>query len=242
MKLTDISEFKDVESYKEMVNTINDNIKGRVALNPHLQATHFLYVVKELMGENCKTLLEIGTLWGGALITMMQSKYDTKFVSIDTFNGFYPELLGEGNTDEVAGHEDGINTIEKVSKNVNDNNPHQHNFDLVEGSSHDEKVINHIKDICPTVDLLFIDGDHTKKGVLQDWKDYSNLLSKGGLVIFDDYWTDEYEHAAWRKTFDDGTKWMDIVGAVSEIRNSDGFSDKWKLVGLINDKFIIERI
>ena len=238
MKITDILEYENIEQYKKMVLSINDNMIGRVALNPTISSTEVLYIIKQLMGEDCKTVLEIGTLWGGALMTIMQSKYESNFASIDTFNGFYPELLGEGNAD----HEDGFNTIDKVNKNVNNNNPHQHNFDLIEGSSHDEKVINYVKEHYSEVDLLFIDGDHTKKGVLQDWNDYSSLVTKGGIVVFDDYWVGEYEQAAWKKEDEDGVKWMDVVGAVDEIMDSEDFSNNWKNVGLFGDKKIIERL
>ena len=75
MKLTDIFEYKNLELYKEVVNNLNSKINGRVALNPDLQSTHVLYVIKDLMGYSCKTVLEIGTLWGGALLTMMKCKY-----------------------------------------------------------------------------------------------------------------------------------------------------------------------
>ena len=27
-----------------------------------------------------------------------------------------------------------------------------------------------------SIDLLFIDGDHTKKGVLKDWNNYSEMI------------------------------------------------------------------
>jgi predicted O-methyltransferase YrrM len=36
------------------------------------------------------------------------------------------------------------------------------------------------------VDLLLIDGDHTYSGVKQDWKMYSPLVKKGGMVVFHD--------------------------------------------------------
>ena len=238
MKLTDIFEYKNLELYKEVVNNLNSKINGRVALNPDLQSTHVLYVIKDLMGYSCKTVLEIGTLWGGALLTMMQCKYESKFVSMDMFAGFYPELLGEGNSDQNFG----INTIELVTDNVNKNNPHQHEVDLIKGSSHDSEVINYVKENYPTVELLFIDGDHAKKGVLQDWNDYSDLVTVGGIVVFDDYWVGEYERAAWRKEDEDGVKWMDVVGAVDEITNSKGFSEKWKVIGLFGDKKILERL
>ena len=106
----------------------------------------------------------------------------------------------------------------------------------------EELEINYVKENYPKIDLLFIDGDHTKKGVLQDWEDYSNLVTKGGIVVFDDYWVGEYERAAWKKEDDNGVKWMDVVGAVDEIINNETFLTNWKDVGLFGDKKIIERL
>ncbi|MFC1747702.1 class I SAM-dependent methyltransferase [Pseudomonadota bacterium] len=36
------------------------------------------------------------------------------------------------------------------------------------------------------VDFLFIDGDHTEKGVEQDYNDYKHLVRPGGLIAFHD--------------------------------------------------------
>ena len=169
---------------------------------------------------------------------MMQSEYSSKFVSVDMFEGFYPDLLGEGNSDQ----DHGINTIELVTENINENNPWNHEFDLVKGSSHDKVVVDYIRKNYPVVEFMFIDGDHTKKGVLQDWNDYSDLISTGGIVVFDDYWVGDYERAAWKKEDENGGKWMDVVGAVDEITESKDFSEQWKVVGLFGDKKIIERL
>ena len=207
MKLTDILEYKNLELYKEVVNNLNSKINGRVALNPDLQSTHVLYVIKDLMGYSCKTVLEIGTLWGGALLTMMQCKYESKFVSMDMFAGFY-----------------------------------QYEVDLIKGSSHDSEVINYVRGNYPKVELLFIDGDHAKKGVIQDWEDYSSLITVGGIVVFDDYWVGDYERSAWKKEDDEGVKWMDVVGAVDEIINTKEFIENWRVVGLFGDKKIVERV
>ena len=72
--------------------------------------------------------------------------------------------------------------------------------------------------------------------------DYSDLVTKGGIVVFDDYWIGEYVRAAWRKEDDDGVKWMDVVGAVDEIINDKTFLTNWRDVGLFGDKKIIERL
>jgi predicted O-methyltransferase YrrM len=36
------------------------------------------------------------------------------------------------------------------------------------------------------IDLLLIDGDHSEKGVRQDWEDWSRFVVPGGAVIFHD--------------------------------------------------------
>ena len=46
------------------------------------------------MGDKCKKILELGTLWGGSIITMMRSEYPSHFVSVDFFNGYYKNLTG----------------------------------------------------------------------------------------------------------------------------------------------------
>ena len=238
MNLTDITNYRYKNTARGIVEDINDNINGRVALNNMLQSTHVLYIIKNLLKDKCKTVLEIGTLWGGAMLTMMTSEYKSKFVSMDMFGGFYPDLLGEGNSDQDFG----INTLELVDENIQYNNPYQHEYDLIKGSSHDKEVIDYVKENYSKIDLLFIDGDHSKKGVLQDWKDYSDLIVSGGIVVFDDYWVGEYERAAWKKEDDDGVKWMDVVGAVDKIISSKTFTKNWKDVGLFGDKKIIERL
>jgi len=37
------------------------------------------------------------------------------------------------------------------------------------------------------IDFLFVDGDHTVKGVGQDWSLYYSLMRKGGIVVFHDW-------------------------------------------------------
>lgn len=41
-------------------------------------------------------------------------------------------------------------------------------------------------DLEPCIDFLFIDGDHTYKGVKQDFEMYSPFVKKGGLIGFHD--------------------------------------------------------
>ena len=71
---------------------------------------------------------------------------------------------------------------------------------------------------------------------MKDWNNYSEMVSKGGVVIFDDYWTSNMK-GGWTDK-----KWMDIVGAYNEIKNEQDFNKKWKEIGLFGDKKITQRI
>ena len=244
----DILNHLELDKSKEIVESLSKKIIGRVALtkDKEHQATHILYIIKQLMGNECKKVLDIGTLWGGSIMVMMQSEFPSYFVSVDCFDGFYKSLTGFGTDPATESKEypDGItNTIERVDDNISFNNVHDYKYDLIEGSSHDKHIIKEIRNLLNnSVDLLFIDGDHTKKGVIQDWNDYSDMVTKGGIVIFDDYWTGELSKYAWKnKTHWDEPERMDIVGAYEEIKSESSFSEKWIEVGLIKDKKIIQR-
>ena len=73
----------EFESSKAIPIRIDSTITGRVCMTSYL---HGLYVIKQLMGENCKTYLEIGTLFGGSMAMLMQSEYPTYFIGIDIFS------------------------------------------------------------------------------------------------------------------------------------------------------------
>ena len=260
IELDDIIKYDKLEEAQNMVERLADDMLinqiGRIATprDREASATHILYVVKELLGDKCKKVLDIGTLWGGSVMTMMQSEHKSHFVSIDLFNGYYKELTGHS-VDPVinemikeypeAGIKNGTNTIEIVTKNIDTYNKHNHPYDLVQGSSYDSKIIKKVHSLLGgSIDLLFIDGDHRKEGVIKDWEAYSELVSTGGVVIFDDHWLGVLgERYAWAKNkrhWDEPER-MDVVGAYEEIKFRPMFLEKWKQVGLVVDKLILQR-
>ena len=89
MKLEEIKSHKLLNQAKNIVNNLDENMIGKVARQKNDSFTHSLYLIKNLMGKQCKTVLEIGTFWGGALLTMMQEEHNSKFVSIDIFGLFF---------------------------------------------------------------------------------------------------------------------------------------------------------
>lgn len=114
-------------------------------------------------------------------------KTDHPIVEIGVFAGKTTQLLGQyiqmtGRKNKVIG----IDTFSYVPKH--ELNWPDLNIELIEGSSHDKKVIEKVKDIS----LLFIDGDHSEAAVI---KDITNWLSKvREIVVFHDYYSPHHEH------------------------------------------------
>lgn len=57
----------------------------------------------------------------------------------------------------------------------------------IEGDSHSDVVKKRVKEqVGNNVDFLFIDGDHSYKGVKEDFVSYSSLVKENGLIVFHD--------------------------------------------------------
>jgi len=159
----DILNHKDYHSSLDMCRNVGKNMKGYMC---H-EFVHILYVLKEIMGESCKTYLEIGTHNGGSLATVMQSKYKTDFYGVDVWGR--------------------IENMRFTTTNVDNHNIHKHKYELIRGLSSDDKILEIVKQKCPVIDMLFIDGGHEYDTVINDFEKFAPLVSKNGIIIFDDY-------------------------------------------------------
>lgn len=56
----------------------------------------------------------------------------------------------------------------------------------VQGWSHDPAVLAEVKSLGQGIDFLFIDGDHSHQGALNDWLHYSPMLASGAIVAMHD--------------------------------------------------------
>jgi predicted O-methyltransferase YrrM len=166
--IKDISYHKYFYESIHQLNVINgeiDKMGGYVAHNHH----HVLFLIKELLGPECKNYLEIGTALGSSMISVMKSKYDTNFYGIDLFLT-----------------ETGSKPKKQVRNIINNFNKKNHKFYLIEGDSKEKNVIDQIKQINEGIDLFYIDGNHTADYAYSDFINYEKFLNPGGIVVFDD--------------------------------------------------------
>lgn len=122
------------------------------------------------------TVLEIGSYKGASLWMWCQlASPDALIISVDLPGGDF----GGGYTPEEE------RVIQSYAQ------PGQ-TLELIRGDSHHMAIKNAVlrtliqNDFRISLDLLFIDGDHTLEGVTKDWEMYSPLVQDGGLVVFHD--------------------------------------------------------
>ncbi len=160
---------EDIESLVDFA--FNFNI-AKISITPMQVPYEIKELLKIIKRSKPKALLEIGTAYGGTLFLFcMVSDPEAIIISIDLpkgpFGGGYPswraplyKAFARGNQQIYLLREDShdLSTFEKV-----------------------RNILNKRK-----LDVLFIDGDHSYKGVKSDFKMYSRLVKKGGLIIFHD--------------------------------------------------------
>jgi predicted O-methyltransferase YrrM len=140
---------------------------------------HFIWDLISEMDRDHVTYLEIGSYAGGSASLVSSHFKKTRCFSVD---------LGCG---EYINH-----TIPNVEKFRNADS----SYHLILGDSHSSETVKETRErIGGFVDILFIDGDHSYNGALNDFINYSPMVSPGGYVIFDDYldwaYSPEVKHA-----------------------------------------------
>jgi cephalosporin hydroxylase len=103
------------------------------------------------------------------------------------------------------------------------------NVTLIEGNSHLPEQLAAVKAALADelLDFLFIDGDHSLKGVEQDWLDYGPLVRPGGIVAFHDIKTCTYHVRAGCYVHD---FWASLSGTKMELRSDENV---WGGIGVV---------
>lgn len=131
---------------------------------------HHYHILYDIPIKVNGTYVEIGCFAGASACLMLQ-KPNIKVVSIDLGNPIPEELV--------------LRNIEKF-------NVHKNVYAYLRGSSQTPEMVNRLKTVTQEIDILFIDGDHSRKGVITDFNLYQHLVLPGGFIVFDDYNDSEF--------------------------------------------------
>ena len=160
----------------EILRKVNKNIPER---NFH-EFTYILHDIRTLLGDEEKTYLEIGSYVGSSASLMLQHEFKTNVLCID------PCML------HPSHYKGALSQSDTLQKNLAKNNIHNYRVGVSRQYSTDPSLLNKLKQANTKIDILFIDGDHSRAGVLNDWNNFKDFVNPGGFICFDDYYDDIY--------------------------------------------------
>jgi len=161
------------ENYVDLAFNIFNDFRFRPwTIKPAQIREEITELMKVLAKRKSRFLLEIGTARGGTLFLFTRvSSSDALIISVDLpggrFGGGYPEWR----------------KLFYESFAI-----HKQKMHLIRADSHALSTLNMVENILEgyKLDFLFIDGDHTYKGVKTDFEMYSKLVGKSGIIAFHD--------------------------------------------------------
>ena len=222
-KLTDLQK---TSNSLEILKKINKSIPER---NFH-EFTYILHDLRALLGNEEKTYLEIGSYVGSSASLMLKNEFKTNILCIDTcclnpthYNGTLPQY-------------------KTLQKNLTQNNIYNYNIEIYTNFSNDPNLLKKLRDDNTKIDILFIDGDHTTQGVINDWNNFKDFVNPGGFICFDDYYDDTYSPGV-RIAVDNIIKNLDtnvyeVIGSLENIHKLSCDDPTYKHPNFINE-FII---
>lgn len=215
---------RELQMHRENEQTLEDIVSTTTqyrGFGPYrsiepLQITEELVKFTELIYEsNPTTVVEIGTGKGGTLYVLSQY-VDTAstIISIDLPGGDFGGIHSHGR----------VPLFQRFSRETD--------MHFVRNDSHDEETKETVAQLLSgdSIDVLFIDGDHTYEGVTQDFEMYRPLVAEDGLVAFHDIVENPYHKQCQVPQF-----WEEIS---SEYNTTEIVADRdqeWGGIGVIHD-------
>lgn len=160
--------YQNEKYYVQLSKSIQNNIQGRICHH----GVRVLNIIVNLI--DIDSYLEIGVHNGASMsYVVSQDKKSINCYGIDLFS-----KAGLHYTKDNL-------SLDRTLSNITKNNLSNSTINLIQGNSRDKKIINCVKDL--ELDLLFIDGNHSLKGVKSDFDNYAKLVKPNGIIVFDDY-------------------------------------------------------
>ena len=129
----------------------------------------YLYETAKSLPDNA-VIVEIGSYLGrsASFIAAALKESNKTFFAVDTFEN---HAMTEGKRDTLA-------SFKENTKPFNDH------IQILQGLSAEV-----VRDFSLSIDLLFIDGDHSYEGCLADLESWLPHVKEGGSIIFHDYYS-----------------------------------------------------
>jgi len=186
----------------KILRQINERIEER---NFHEQ-THVLYDLAELLEQDKLVYCEIGSYVGSSASLMLENQKIQKVFCIDPLNLNKTHFRGSEGQEKV------------LNKNLSKYNKSR--YSIFKNYSSDNEVLQFFENNNVKFDILFIDGDHSKKAVINDFNNYKRFLKTGSFLVFDDYL--DFRHSPQVKI------------AVNHLISQKEVSDDFEIIGLLN--------
>lgn len=205
---------KSIDKDIDLKNLVNFTRKFCFGLISPLQVPYeLLELLKIIKKEKPKYILEIGTSLGGTLFLFSRiATEDAIIISVDLPFG---EFGGGYSTARIPLYNSFKSKNQKII--------------LIRGNSHNEITLEKVRNILnkKKIDLLFIDGDHTYKGVKKDFEMYSKLVKKGGMIALHDIIKCKVERCNVNLFWDEIKSKYDTIEIVND------YNQQWAGIGLI---------
>jgi predicted O-methyltransferase YrrM len=181
----------------DIVKRISDNMEGHTFHHHY----HILYDIGEKYEDRHINYVEIGCFAGASACLMLQ-RPNTNVISID---------LGHPISQDLA------------KRNVEKFNVLGNSFVYLQGDSQTREMVGNLASLISDIDILFIDGDHSYSGVINDFSFYRSMVKPGGYIVFDDYNDSEFSPEV-KPAVDDITKQIsdefEIIGVIPNLHNA----------------------
>jgi cephalosporin hydroxylase len=143
--------------------------------------------LKNTFSKNPVNVIEIGARYGESSKVILNSLKVNKYIIIDPYTS-YDEYNNDGFNKIIS--DDNDDNI--FNKTKNELEYLHNNMVFYRTFSTDTNTINAIED--NSIDLIFIDGNHTYKYVLDDLENYYPKLNKNGIICGDDFFMRTHEN------------------------------------------------
>ena len=136
---------------------------ARNVFGPHQDKIEIINFLEFVRNEQPVNVCEIGTADGGTNFLLTHALLTPRFML-------------------------GIDLYVKKKGKLNYFAQNKVDISFIDGSSYDLSSLSKASEIIgdKKLDLLFIDGDHTYKGVSQDFFNYKDFVRDGGFIVFHD--------------------------------------------------------